>query len=234
LSNNRGNNNRRRGRGGNNRQQSGPVNRIDSRARGNAPQMLDKFKKLAHDASMNGDRVQAEYYLQFADHYFRVIADSRTVKDEPRRGRDDEREQNSDDDFRDDEDGDEAYRRYAPRPQPQQRYEEAEEEPVAAAAEITDGMANGVVNGGDERRYEPDANPFVREKKIRARRPRRDERDEAGAEADDEGSKGLDPSILPPSIAGEADVSEDRPRARRHAPRKRPSDGEGETLEVVN
>ncbi|MFN4134785.1 MAG: DUF4167 domain-containing protein [Novosphingobium sp.] len=84
LNNNRGNN-RRRGRS-NNRSQSGgqQLNRIDSRARGNAPQMLEKYRKLAQDAHMNGDRVQAEYYLQFADHYFRVIADTRLRQEEQR------------------------------------------------------------------------------------------------------------------------------------------------------
>lgn len=89
--NNRGNNNnRRRGRGNNNRQGGGgqQTNRIDSRARGNAPQMLEKYRKLAHDAHLNGDRVQAEYYLQFADHYFRVIADTRLRQEEQRARRD--------------------------------------------------------------------------------------------------------------------------------------------------
>ena len=102
MNQNRGNN-RRRGRGGN-RQQGGQANRIDSRARGNAPQLLEKYKKLAHDAQMNGDRVQAEYYLQFADHYFRVVADSRAQKDEQRGRRDNEREQDNspDDDEEDD------------------------------------------------------------------------------------------------------------------------------------
>ena len=85
------NQNRRRGRGSNRGGQGGgnQGNRIDSRARGNAPQMLEKYRKLAHDASLNGDRVQTEYYLQFADHYFRVIADMRTQKDEQRPRRDD-------------------------------------------------------------------------------------------------------------------------------------------------
>jgi hypothetical protein len=90
LNNNRGNN-RRRGRGNNNnssnnRPQNGSsqVNRIDSRARGNAPQLLEKYRKLAQDAHLNGDRVQAEYYLQFADHYFRVLADARLRQDEQR------------------------------------------------------------------------------------------------------------------------------------------------------
>jgi len=89
LNNNNRGNNRRRGRG-NNRPQGGgqQLNRIDSRARGNAPQMLEKYRKLAHDAHLNGDRVNEEYYLQFADHYFRVIADTRIRQEDQRRPRD--------------------------------------------------------------------------------------------------------------------------------------------------
>ncbi|MFN5645675.1 MAG: DUF4167 domain-containing protein, partial [Sphingomonadales bacterium] len=80
---------RRRGRG-NNRAQSNNrngydhQNRVDNRARGNAAQMLEKYKKLAQDAQLNGDRVQAEYYHQFADHYFRVLADYRSRQEEGR------------------------------------------------------------------------------------------------------------------------------------------------------
>lgn len=104
MNNNRGNNNRRRGRGNNNRPQGGngggggglQTNRIDSRARGNAPQLLEKYRKLAQDAHMNGDRVQAEYYLQFADHYFRVLADARVRQDETRARRDDRWQENGD------------------------------------------------------------------------------------------------------------------------------------------
>lgn len=90
LNNNNRGNNRRRGRG-NNRPQGGgqQLNRIDSRARGNAPQLLEKYRKLAHDAHLNGDRVTEEYYLQFADHYFRVIADTRVRQEEQRARRDD-------------------------------------------------------------------------------------------------------------------------------------------------
>ena len=90
MNNNR--NNRRRGRG--NRGNQGGANsqnRIDSRARGNAPQLLDKYKKLAQDAQHNGDRVQMEYYLQFADHYFRVIADNKARQEEARAKRAEER-----------------------------------------------------------------------------------------------------------------------------------------------
>jgi len=77
---------RRRGRGGQ-RQQSGgreQGNRIDNRARGNAPQLLEKYKGLARDAQLAGDRVMTEYYLQFADHYFRVVAETRARFEESR------------------------------------------------------------------------------------------------------------------------------------------------------
>ena len=89
TNNNNNNNNRRRSR--NNRPGPGggqQLNRVDSRARGNAPQLLEKYRKLAQDAHQNGDRVQAEYYLQFADHYFRVLADARVRQDEVRKPRD--------------------------------------------------------------------------------------------------------------------------------------------------
>jgi hypothetical protein len=85
---------RRRGRnnGGNNRPQGGggnrgghdSGNRIDSRTRGNAAQMIEKYKNLARDAQLSGDRVQTEYYLQFADHYFRVLMDFRARQEEGR------------------------------------------------------------------------------------------------------------------------------------------------------
>ena len=96
MNNNR--NNRRRGRGNRNQGGNGAqLNRIDSRARGNAPQMLDKYKKRAQDAQHNGDRVQMEYYLQFADHYFRVIADTRLRQEEQRQRRDERWDERGDD-----------------------------------------------------------------------------------------------------------------------------------------
>jgi hypothetical protein len=55
---------------------------------------------MARDAQLAGDRVQTEYYLQFADHYFRVLSESRARFEEqnPRRSRDEDL---------DDEDGEE-------------------------------------------------------------------------------------------------------------------------------
>ena len=43
------------------------------RNKGNVTQQYQKYIKLAKEASSSGDRVQAEYYYQFADHYFRLI-----------------------------------------------------------------------------------------------------------------------------------------------------------------
>ena len=82
---------RRRGRrpqnSNGNRNENG--SRIDSRARGNAPQMLEKYKNMARDAQLQGDRVMTEYYLQFADHYFRIVAEQRARFEETRRPRED-------------------------------------------------------------------------------------------------------------------------------------------------
>ena len=78
---------RRRGRGGQGggRNLGGqPGNRQDNRQRGNAAQLLEKYKSMARDAQLAGDRVQTEYYLQFADHYFRVLGESRARFEEQR------------------------------------------------------------------------------------------------------------------------------------------------------
>ena len=88
---------RRRGRGGQRGQNLGgqPGNRQDNRQRGNAAQLLEKYKSMARDAQLAGDRVQTEYYLQYADHYFRVLSENRARFEDqnPRRQRDDEIEE---------------------------------------------------------------------------------------------------------------------------------------------
>src|SRR6516225_5102832 len=48
---------------------SGP----DVRVRGNAHQVFDKYQALAREAAASGDRIQAEAYWQYADHYYRLI-----------------------------------------------------------------------------------------------------------------------------------------------------------------
>ena len=48
-------------------------NRFDNRSRGNPKQLLEKYKTQARDSLQAGDRVNAEYFLQFADHYQRLV-----------------------------------------------------------------------------------------------------------------------------------------------------------------
>ncbi|MBA4160816.1 MAG: DUF4167 domain-containing protein [Novosphingobium sp.] len=261
MNNNRGNNNnRRRGRG--NRPNNGggqQVNRIDSRARGNAPQLLEKYRKLAHDAHLNGDRVQAEYYLQFADHYFRVLADARTRQEEQRRPRDERWEGGNEESDESEEfsGGNSDFPSFEQpqftRPQRDQRpqRDERDERDEDSAREDDEGEREAA-QAQDERDdsqpnpYEPTANPFVREGRTRGLRPRRErvlrhaQDDRTGGREDeaDAAFPGLDPSSLPPAISASRDDgdAEEAPKPRRGRPAKRkPSADEagGEALESV-
>ena len=220
------NNNRRRGRGNNRGGQGGgnQGNRIDSRARGNAPQMLEKYRKLAHDASLNGDRVQTEHYLQFADHYFRVIADMRTQKEEPRPRRDNERETSAS--YEEPEDYDD-FEDAGRRQQPHLRREDADEAPASEGESGAEGDRAESIDAED--------NPFTRDTRGRASpRPRgrnRPANDAGPVEAEPEAASepGFDAGILPPSIARD----EEPPRRTRSRRRPRDEDGD-EALEAVS
>ena len=48
---------------------SGP----DMRMRGTAQQLFEKYLQLGRDATGGGDRVMAESYFQYAEHYFRIL-----------------------------------------------------------------------------------------------------------------------------------------------------------------
>ena len=247
-------NNRRRGRGSNRGPGGGggQVNRIDSRARGNAPQLLEKYRKLAHDASLNDDRVQTEYYLQFADHYFRVLSDSRAPKDESRQRND---RDESDDDGQDEEsgyydrsqdqrpDGGSRERDRDDRGQVQQarNKREADEDddwsdhgPRGAARASTNtntntnpnanSSANANTNAGDDGEGEEPNNPFLRD--SRARTPRARGRRRQSDREDEGGNGGLDPDSLPPAISrgveGEEIVSGDSDVREGEAPKRAP------------
>lgn len=231
------NQNRRRGRGSNRGGQGGGQgNRIDSRARGNAPQMLEKYRKLAHDASLNGDRVLTEYYLQFADHYFRVVADSRQQRDD---GRPAPKPHDRDQPFGEEYDTDEREEagRDESREQPRPRRDRYEDEGPAAEEGQRSAEGEDVAEAAEE-------NPFIREarpprdrsgQRARGRgRPANDAHGE-GADANTDGGT-FDAAVLPPSIAREPRDEEEAPRpARSRARRARPADDEGdEALEAVS
>lgn len=255
MNNNRNQNNRRRGRG--NRNQGGggnQGNRIDSRARGNAPQLLDKYKKLAEDAHRNGDRVQAEYYLQFADHYFRVIADNRSRQDEQRGG---ERFARRDDRDQDEFDGEEAGEFGGAadfggerRPEPRDR-DNRERDGADRNARDRDGRERnagrdgrrerapreeqfdeaGMAEAGEGPAFEPDENPFTRD----AREPRADrpKRRAPRARRSDEEDAGIDAAALPPAFSANDAFGAGDAEAAAPAPRPRRKRGEGGTLSAV-
>lgn len=70
----------KRGRGRGGRKPSNNLNRTlesngpDVKVRGTAHQICDKYQSLARDAHSSGDRIAHESYLQYAEHYHRIIA----------------------------------------------------------------------------------------------------------------------------------------------------------------
>ena len=139
--------------------------------------MLEKYKTLARDAQMQGDRVITEYYLQFADHYFRVVAETRARFEETRRQRDDWSGDDSDGDMGDNDermsgdalDGDDddaaSERAYeAQRRQPRQQQQQRDARPF-------DGNRNDNGRSNNEDRPRDDR---PREERPRDERPRQD------------------------------------------------------------
>ena len=188
---------RRRGRGGSGggpprSNNPGPGNRQDNRQRGNAAQLLEKYKGLARDAQMQGDRVLTETYLQYADHYFRTLNEGRVRYEEHKRSRDDY----ADEDEGDENEGarDAAERDGGDEPEP--REEARRDEPRQEAREDRGGRSD-------------------RNGELRSRRPRG-----RPVEAEEEfESERIDLDVLPPAIAqpseGDGEEPARAPRARR-------------------
>lgn len=49
----------------------------DIKIRGTAAQVFERYQALARDAMASGDRVTGEYYLQHAEHYYRLMSADR-------------------------------------------------------------------------------------------------------------------------------------------------------------
>ena len=192
-------------------------NRQDNRQRGNAAQLLEKYKSMARDAQLAGDRVQTEYFLQFADHYYRVLGESRSrFEDQRPRSRDDDDS---------DVDGDEEMLETA---------EEQQDEPQQQRGRDYEDRG--------PRRDRPDR-PARGDRPERAERPRRFNRDDRDddrdgnrpARAERNGAEQFDQDqdeeriafdVLPPAI-GATDggdmpevEAEEAPRPRRRTTRK--------------
>ena len=182
-------------------------NARDNRQRGNAAQLLEKYKSMARDAQLAGDRVQTEYFLQFADHYFRVLEESRSRYEEQqgqRRGRNrDDEDEDDGEDLMVDAEGDDS--------------DEGEEE-------VRQPRRDRNRNQDRQPRGERDDRP---ERGERSERPRR----QRPVADNEEGDERISLGVLPPAIAvddGNADVAEAAPAPRRRA--RKPRDESGEDM----
>lgn len=193
MNNRQANNGRRRGRGGQGQRQGGGSsnqgNRIDNRARGNAAQLLEKYKNLARDAQMQGDRVNTEYYLQFADHYFRVLAESRARFEEQNPGQQHQgRRPSTDIDLYDDEfdsEGNEGEPGREGEAGDEQRFERQPRDERPRDDRPRDGQRDDRQRRDRDARREPRENRERgdRDNRDRAERPERRERADAEAQA---------------------------------------------------
>ncbi|TFI58313.1 DUF4167 domain-containing protein [Sphingomonas parva] len=230
-------NGRRRGRGGGGPRpnQSPQGNRQDNRSRGNAAQLLEKYKSLARDAQLQGDRVQSEYYLQFADHYFRVLNENRARFEEQRPRRDDFY---SDEDEDQDEvsalDGDEGEDVPTERPERSprgERQERVSREDRGERQERTPREDRGErqERAPREDRGERQERPRREERAERPerkfeRRPRREERNDEGGAGEGEAESQISLDVLPPAISVVEGDGPAKPRRRTRRPRTEADD----------
>ena len=204
---------RRRGRGGQRGQNLGGQpggNRQDNRQRGNAAQLLEKYKSMARDAQLAGDRVQSEYYLQFADHYFRVLGENRARFEDQRRQRGDDGDEDDGDEDLMEAGADDGAETVEPEP----RRERAERPQRGERRERSD-------RGDRERHY------------ARDDRSRDDDDGRNGMERGNGAEERIAMDVLPPAIgreesSGDEGEEEAVARPRRRTRRPRAQDGEGE------
>ena len=209
---------------------SGGNNARDNRQRGNAAQLLEKYKSMARDSQLAGDRVQTEYYLQFADHYFRVLEEGRSrfedqqQSQQPRRNRDDGDDYGNDDEMSADGEGgdDEVEAEPVQRPQRRERAERNDRPERPAQRER-------FASERPERADRP-------ERPERADRPERGERPQQGRtngnrrDPEDDGDERISLGVLPPAIgASEIEAEDDSPKPRRRV-RKPRVDDDGEDI----
>ena len=207
----------RRNRGRNNGRQNGGNrggdngNRIDNRARGNAPQLLEKYRNLARDAQLAGDRVNTEYYLQFADHYFRVLADNRARQEEQQA-----RFRRNDDAFDEDGDQGDSARDYgadadvAPRRVEGRRDRDGQGDRSRIRVATADADADAA--SGNEDAYGEDMSS--------RRRPRKAEKIVIAKPASEEGAEAADAPTFPAEAAPSGDMEEEAPKKRATRGRK--------------
>ena len=185
-------------------------NRQDNRQRGNAAQLLEKYKSMARDAQLAGDRVQTEYFLQYADHYFRVLEDSRSRFEEQqqsqtqRRRRDEEDEYGGEEELTAEDSGDGEDEGEVETRQRPQRRERAERPPRERFAGD---------RGANERGDRPE-------------RPRREGANGNRRDNEGEGDERIAVGVLPPSIGASDGDEGDAPKPRRRTRKPREDNGD--------
>ena len=202
-------------------------NRQDNRQRGNAAQLLEKYKSMARDAQLSGDRVQTEYYLQFADHYFRMLGDARPRFDEQKRQRDDDDQDDDGDDRMDSEmenDGDSDLDGDTEE-QPQRQSQQGRARPTSDRAEPRRDRPNadrGNSDRSEPRRDRPNGRASSEGNTIR---------DDDRGSRDDNDDQRIDYAVLPPAIPSDdgdrepirsgSDDAQEKPKPRRRVRRPR-------------
>lgn len=219
---------RRRGRGGPRPPGQGGVirpeqnARLDNRSRGNAAQQLERFKGLARDATQSGDRITAEYYHQYADHYFRVLNENRPRFEEqrPRQDRDWQDRDQIDRDF-----GGEA--NYTPpgnydrdEGEETQRDTSFERDPRSGGNDRQrfNARDNRTTEGGNDRQARPDRDGGYEQLPRYNDRPRTDaasERDQGGQDRMPRGEQGQGPRQGQTRDASGGDREQRAPRRER-------------------
>ncbi len=209
-------------------------NRQDNRQRGNAAQLLEKYKAMARDSQLAGDRVQTEYYLQFADHYFRVLEEGRSRFEDQqtrRRGNDDEDDDGdeinnaAEGDY--DDDGEDEQRPAPRRDRPDQRPQRAERNDQDQRPPRQDRSDHDQPHQRQDRTDQGSRPQRGRsnsdDRPERAERPYRERSNGAASEVAEER---IAVGVLPPAIGATGDSDEpEAPRPRRRVRKLPPVDG---------
>lgn len=90
---NRHNNNNRRGNNANIVNRVFDSNGPEGKVRGTPQQIVDKYQSLAQDATLSGDRVNAENFLQHSEHYSRLLREAQQEINDRREAQEAQRQQ---------------------------------------------------------------------------------------------------------------------------------------------
>jgi hypothetical protein len=161
---------------------------------------------MARDAQLAGDRVQTEYYLQYADHYFRVLEENRSRFDEQNQ----RRPRRDDEEFESESEGD--------------------EEMTAEGESDDEGEVETRQRPRQDRGRERGRERFERRDRdqFRGNGGERAERVESG-EAEQDIDERIPLAVLPPAIGTSEEDSDDvAPKPRRRARKPRAAEGDEE------